>query len=244
MTIRDVYMFLDSFAPFATQLGYDNAGLEVGDFDNPVQTGLLCLDVTADIIAQAQAAGAQLIISHHPVLFAARKQLPTRDPAYLLAKAGIAALSAHTNYDAAPGGVSDLLAARLRLANVVPLSEVVRTGNLATPIAPADFAAKLAALGWHTRWCDGGQTIAQAAVCGGGGAGELHCVHGRAQAYVTGDADHHHFLDAQRHGISLFACGHFETEILAMEPLAARLRAAFPAIGWRMATEKSVVRHA
>ena len=120
-TVHDIYVFIDGFAPFKTAMDFDNPGLLVGSGGTAVKTALLSLDITPDVVDEAALLGAQLIISHHPVIFNPLKELVPGTAPFMLVKAGIAAVCAHTNLDMAPGGVNDCLAARLKLKNIKPL---------------------------------------------------------------------------------------------------------------------------
>lgn len=120
--IRQIYNFLDSIAPFNTAMDFDNCGLLVGDFDIKVDKVLLSLDISLDVIEEARSLGANLIISHHPVIFKPLKKLCSNSVPYILAKYGISAICAHTNLDMAPEGVSVCLAKSLLLKNIKPLS--------------------------------------------------------------------------------------------------------------------------
>jgi dinuclear metal center YbgI/SA1388 family protein len=113
---------LEAWAPPGSAQDYDNVGLQVGDADRSVATGLLALDATPEVLAEAQAIGADLIVTHHPLLFRPLDGV-TADGyvsrlALRLAEAGVALYSIHTNLDAAPGGVSFALADRLGLTDV------------------------------------------------------------------------------------------------------------------------------
>jgi len=250
-SVRDVYDFLDALAPFASQMEFDNSGLQCGDFQSAVQQGLVCLDVTPGVIEQAVQANCELIIAHHPVLFHARKQLLSRDPAWLLARHGLACIASHTPLDCCEGGVNDLLAGRLSLGKITKLNDLIRLITLPEPFtakALADIASqKLSA---PVRYIDAGKPISTIALCGGLGCHFLDDIYGRADtqgvidAMLTGDADHHNFLDAAQNGMTLLAAGHFETEIHIVPALAQRLRAAFPAVQWHIANEYGAIQHA
>ena len=122
MRVGEVLQAVNRLAPFDTALDWDNSGLLVGDRGAEVEKVLVALDVTAQVVAEAKAAGAGLIVSHHPVIFGGgRKRLLAGDPAFEAAAAGIAVISAHTNYDMAPEGVNHALAQALELQNVRPL---------------------------------------------------------------------------------------------------------------------------
>lgn len=126
MKIKEILYKIDEIAPFALAEGYDNTGLLVGDENAEVAGVLLALDCTPEVIRRAEESGANLIVTHHPVLFDPVKRLPANSLIYRLAAAGIAVISAHTNLDIAPGGVNDCLAEKLGLGNIRGLSAVSR----------------------------------------------------------------------------------------------------------------------
>lgn len=120
--IIDVYRALDQWAPFDTQMDFDNAGFLVGRGEREVRRVLVSLDITEAVAAEAGRWGAELIVSHHPVIFhpvkALTDQTSTGRTLLLLAEQGIGAVCAHTNLDAAQGGVNDCLARALELDGV------------------------------------------------------------------------------------------------------------------------------
>lgn len=105
-------------APFHTQEKWDNSGLLVGRGDAPVTGVLLTLDITPAAVEEAVRQGAELIVSHHPVIFQPLKRLDPDSPVYRMVQNGISAVCAHTNLDKAYGGVNDCLSERLGLKNV------------------------------------------------------------------------------------------------------------------------------
>ena len=115
--ISEITETLDKYFPFETALSYDNVGLLVGRKDREVNKVLVSLDVTSEVIEEAKALGADLILSHHPVIFREIKRVT--DDSYTgslvlsLAENGIAAITIHTNYDRAENGNNDHLAIRL-----------------------------------------------------------------------------------------------------------------------------------
>ena len=244
-SVRDIYNFLDSLAPFDSQMEFDNSGLQCGDFASAVESAMACLDVTPQVIEQAAQVNCELIVAHHPVLFRARKQLLSHDPAWLLARRGMACIASHTPLDCCAGGVNDLLADRLGLGEAALLNSLIRLCTLPEPLtakALADFVAQK--LNAPVRYCDAGKPITQVAICGGEGCHFLEDVYGHANAFLTGDAGHHDFLDAAQHSLTLIAAGHFETEIQIIPVLTEKLRAAFPDVKWHIAEEHGVMRHA
>jgi dinuclear metal center YbgI/SA1388 family protein len=121
-TIRDVTNTLEAWAPPASAQDYDNVGLQVGEADRSIERALVALDLTHTVIDEAKRREASLIVTHHPLLFRPLSRLTpdTREGALALrlAEAGIALYTAHTNLDAAHGGVSFALAERLGLTGV------------------------------------------------------------------------------------------------------------------------------
>ena len=117
-TVREIYQYLDGLAPFSLQMEFDNAGFLVGRGERAVSKILVSLDITEEVAEEAAELGAELIVSHHPVIFRPLKKLEQGSVVWELARAGISAICAHTNLDKARGGVNDCLAAALGLEQV------------------------------------------------------------------------------------------------------------------------------
>lgn len=235
-TVKEIYDMLDCWAPFNTALGFDNAGLLVGSGDRAVSKVAVCLDITADAVSKASALGAQLIVSHHPVIFDPMRSLDTAHPVYRLAAADISAVCAHTNLDAAVDGVNDALAHALGMENVQPLTDgdpdhppMVRIGDV--PKMSADeFAAfikqRLGVGG--VKYVPTAKAIRRVAVCGGaGGEFVFDALKDGCDALVTGESKHHLNLFARENGIALYVCGHFATEQVIKNRIAKRLADSF-----------------
>ena len=247
ITAGDIHSYIDSFAPFRTAMDFDNPGLLVGDWKTPVTSVLLALDITEAVVKEAENAGCQLIVSHHPVIFHPIKSLGSNDVPYLLAKAGIAAICAHTNLDLAEGGVNSCLAEKLELKQLKPLKEYENTGlaegligSLDQDLPPKEFAAfvmkKLGCGG--LKYTSGRGRVKTVALCGGAGAYLLYdAASAGADAFVTADTKHHELLAADGLGLTLVDAGHFCTEDVVIEPLAEKLRRNFPEVNF----QKSVV---
>ena len=232
-TVRDIYDWLDRLAPFASQMEWDNAGLVLGSHAQEVRRAAVCLDIPCAVPQNID-----LVISHHPVIFQARKRFTNPlDPAMALLRQGTAAIAFHTNYDICTGGVNDILAVRLGLQDVEILPNGVRIGSVA-PISLQNYAkfvgAKLRCDVVRYRAASDENLVRRVAVCGGAGCSFLPDIYEKSDVYITGDAGHHDFFDAAQNGITLMAAGHYHTEIIAMPPLLERLRAAFPAVDWRL----------
>ncbi|MCM1335502.1 MAG: Nif3-like dinuclear metal center hexameric protein [Bacteroides sp.] len=242
-TVGEIYDFIDTLAPFGTQDGFDNSGLLVGDGGDPVTRVAVCLDITNGVIAEARAAGAELIVSHHPVIFHKPARIGRDSPVYKLIESGIDALCVHTPIDMARGGISDLMLRRMGLddenaevldpirpAEGIGYGRVVRLGEETTAAALAERVK--AAFGCpFVRYVDGGKAIRTVAVSSGAGNDEIYTAIGRgADALVTGDVKHHGFIDAKNAGLTVIDAGHYHTEIIVCEPLTRRLSDRFPEV--------------
>lgn len=245
MKIREIYQYLDKIAPFATQLDYDNAGLLMGSMEAETERVLVTLDVTPEVVKEAARKKCRLIVSHHPLIFHGLKSVTPGDPTGALvlelARRGIAVISAHTNWDQAAGGVSDVLLERLGIASegfLEPAGETAdgrpygmgAVGVLEEAVPPREFARRVkAALNARgARVVLGDRPVKRVAVCGGAGGDLLgKAAAWDADAYVTADVKYHEFLEARQRGITLVDGGHFATENPAMDVLCQRLKDAF-----------------
>lgn len=237
VTVKDVSDFINSFAPYDTKCEWDNCGVLVGDESKEVKKIGFALDLTSETLKSAADNGADLIITHHPVIFKAQKSFLKGNMAFEAASKGISVLSAHTCFDCAEGGVNDVLCEILDIKNQlgVPSEEcsvpMARIGDVEKQ-SSLEFAEKVSAkLGTVCRVVDGKKEINKVAVCGGAGADFIDdAVKMGADAYVTGDMSHHEFLDASEKGITVIAAGHFETEYPAMAVLMKKVSAEFNGI--------------
>lgn len=246
-TVASAAEALDRIAPLKTQMDWDNSGLLVGDPSREITKILVALDATLSVIREAEALGAELVVTHHPIIFHPIKSLLAGTSPYEAASRGIAVYSAHTCYDMAAGGVNDALADALGLQNRVPLweehpgQEGGRTlgfaGNLPCPMSREEFSGWVEeALGQRPGFVRylpdaGPEIIRRVAVCGGAGtdclkdAKPLGC-----EAYITGDVRHHQYLEAAQMGLLLMDAGHFATENVAMPRLREQLAKALPGV--------------
>lgn len=218
LTVQQVYDFINERAPFETQLAFDNSGLLVGHPDNEVTGIHFALDVTNKVIDEAVANGANLIVTHHPMMFSPIKRLVETDyQAKLLCRMireGVNLISAHTNLDQAPGGCNDVLAQTIGLTDVVG-EGFVRVGSLPRPMSAAELAAHIGnQLGDVVRVMgDTSAMITKVGMCSGAGADEWPAAAAMgAQAFLTGEVKHHIALEASDAGVVLLEAGHHATE--------------------------------
>ncbi len=243
--VKDVYEIINRSYPYCLQEDYDNSGI-MADCGRDIDRIVVALDITNSVVDYAVSVGAQMIVSHHPVIFRPIRCVPYQSPLRKLIESGISAVSAHTNFDIAEGGVNDALASKLDLHDVKPVFKVSeksvngemrrnyigRAGYTGSVMQPEEFAV-------HTAKCllgrtsiefvNGGRPIRHVAV-GGGACGEFvfECLDNHIDAFVTGEAKHHELIYAKDNGITLIAAGHYATENVALEALAETLQKALP----------------
>lgn len=245
MLLSQVAQALERYAPLPLQESYDNAGLQIGLTETVEVSGaLLCVDVSEDVIDEAVAAGCNLVVAHHPLLFRPLRRIDQNNAVARIAvkaiKAGVAVYAAHTNLDNAPDGVCHEMARVLGLENVDFLDPLAGgeggsgvIGSLPEPMAPLDF------LKWtkarfatpcimHNALPE--REIARVAVCGG--AGDFltdKAVAAGADAFITGEMGYHRFMGYEGE-ILTAAIGHYQSERCTVDLFARLLAAALPGL--------------
>lgn len=224
---------LRQWAPLELAQSWDNVGLLV-DSGCPVTAVLTALDITPAVVREAAGKGCELIVAHHPVIFDPLKTLAADDVPALLLQNGISAVCLHTNLDAAPGGVNDVLAGLLGMPGErETIAEGCgRLGTLPAPTTAAALAALCAeTLGPGAHYVEANHPVRRLAVVSGAGGSFLaECIERGADCLVTGEAAHHIALLAKQKGIGLVAAGHWATERPIAAALAAYLRENLPGI--------------
>lgn len=248
MILHSLLEFFERTAPLSLQAEWDNSGLLVGDREADIGKVLVCLDVTASEVELAEKIGAELLVSHHPVIFNAKKKFTAGDVPFEAARHGINIVSLHTNLDKAAGGVNDTLCEILGLRfEKVPAPDCEGFLNIAFPekeIEVSEFARLIKEkLGGTVQYAEGGNAVSKIGICSGAGADFINdALRFDCDAYVTGEASYHEFLDAKAMGISLFTAGHFETEIPIVKVLAEKIRNEFKDIEVIEAPSVSVIK--
>ena len=241
-TLLDVEQAIFALAPRELAMEWDNVGLLVGRPGRKVSKILVSLDVTEWVAEEAIGLGANLIVSHHPVMNCAWHPVQTirdDDPQGRLLlrmiESGVGCICMHTNLDAAEGGVNDALAARLGLSGVEKLpggDGIIRVGNIKENSC-TDFAAlakeRLGA--GAVRYVDTGRPVRRVAVGGGACGGYFRAAAQEGcDALVTSDVKYDQFLDAKAIGFTLIDAGHFPTENVICPVLEGWLREHFPEV--------------
>lgn len=232
MTVKDIFDFLNNLFPCDTACDFDNVGLLLGEGQAEVKKAVVALDCTAEALEKAKKNGAQLIITHHPVIFSPLKTLKAGDLRYELIKSGISVISMHTNLDIAENGVTHCLCKALGLKDIKPYIAqdgfLLRIGKT-DPISADLLAERIKeTLGGCVKYVDGGKAIESVLVCSGSGGEFIEdAALALADALITSEVKHHQFLRAGELGISIFDGGHFNTEDVVIEPLKALLQENF-----------------
>lgn len=242
ITIKCIVNLLDSLAPCSLAEDWDNVGLLVGSPEEKVTGIMIGLDPTTQLLDEAIERGANLVITHHPIIFTPLKSIRTDQPTgALLAKAiahRLNIIACHTNLDVVPNGVSHILAQHLGLTELSPLSPSNHAGSdigcgqiglLPEPLTGQQFlqhlcqALDLPALTWAGRLPE---TICRLAVCGGSGSEFAAIAHAQgAQLLITGEVKHHIARWAEEADFCVIDAGHFPTESLICKALAAQIAA-------------------
>lgn len=244
-SVKDVFEFLDGFAPTGTKMDFDNVGILAGFPEKEVKKVLISLDITEKVIEEAENMGAELIVSHHPLIFTPLKRVIATEPEgarlIKLLRAGISAVCMHTNLDCAEGGVNDALAEAVGItAPFLPLEKfsspqygeysLGRYGKLEKGMAMREFLPlvkeRLKTKG--LRYYDAGREVKNVAVVGGSGGSLLELVDSLGcDTLITADVKYDVFLSAVEYGVNIIDADHFCTENVVVKVLCDRLRGNF-----------------
>ena len=219
ITVKNIEDLLNELAPVETAEGYDNVGALVGRRDAEVHKILVALDCTWDVVKEAEQLGAELIVSHHPLFFHARKNLLEEDAEGRIlcemVRRNLSLIAAHTNLDQTELSGSAACARLLGLKNLRKETNYLFLGELEEPLTAKALEEKIsAALRFPVRcYGDGNQTVATLAIAGGADDGDWMAAQALgAQALLTGEVRHHNALAAAMSDFVLFDGGHYGTE--------------------------------
>ena len=244
-TVADILKYIETIAPTYMKESWDNVGLLCGSRNAPVTKILVALDPFEHVCREAADWGAELLITHHPIIFQALKSITDETSVgrgiRTLILHDISAINAHTNLDQVPGGVNDVLARTLGLQDIQVIDAcgvdeegrpwgLLRCGEVGQLLLEDFLSDVQVALGCEgLRYVDGGRSVHKVAVGGGACAGELRAaVRAGCDTFVTSDVKYNQFWDAKELGVSLIDAGHFQTENPVVAVLAEKLRTAFP----------------
>ena len=232
MKCGELIEILNQLAPESWACDWDNPGLIAGRRDREVKKIYIALDATDDVVERAIEAGADLLLTHHPLIFKAVKQV--NDQNFItrrivkLIQADVCYYAMHTNFDGAPGCMADLAAGLLGIAQGEPLEILGETegrpfgigkcGSLKEPASLMELAARVkenCGLPYVLIYGEDQPEIklSRAAVCPGSGGSEIEAaLVAGAQVLITGDISHHQGIDAAARGMAVIDGGHYGLE--------------------------------
>lgn len=233
-SVREIERYFDEKVPFSLKMDFDNVGLLCGFPDREVTRVLLALDVTHEVIEEAAALGAELIVTHHPVIFHPLKRLCSDDieggRVVSMIRHGLSAICLHTNLDIVSGGVNDALAEALGLRVTGELecgriAELEKSEDMPSFCRRVRSALQVSGI----RFYDSGKSVKRVALCGGSGgdlvyeATELGC-----DTVLTGEIRYNQWLDGREQGLNLVDADHFCTENVVIPVLKRLLEERYP----------------
>lgn len=229
---QELFAAMEAIAPRELALAFDNPGLIVDIEEQEISRVLVALDCTLEVVEEAKRLGCQMVLTHHPLLFTAVKRLAPDDPAsapvWKLIRYGIGMFAAHTNLDAAEGGVNTELCRLLGVENEqpVPPEQICRVGELKTEMPFSEFAERVErVLNTRVRVAGEERPVKKVMVCGGSGGSEYpYAAECGAQVLVTGECKHSQAIEAVTAGVNVIVAGHFETEAIVLKPLVEALK--------------------
>lgn len=246
MKVNELTSWLEEHYPADVAEDWDNVGLLVGDDEKEINHVLLALDLTESVLEQALLAGADMLVTHHPMIFSGIKKInnhtSTGRKILSLIRNGISYYAVHTNYDII--GMAGLSAKYLALADTKVLSVTQERDGCAQGfgrIGRLPRKMTLRQCGEYVKECnhltdvrvygDLEQEVEYAAICTGSGKSMIReAVCGGAQVYITGDIDYHTAIDTVAEGLALIDAGHYGTEYIFAGDMKDRLEEAFPAL--------------
>ena len=253
--LKDILDLLEKIAPSTTAEDWDNPGLQVGRLSQEIRKILVSLDPTFEAAQEASKRNAQLLLTHHPLIFKPISHLDWEIyPGNVIFEAfenGISIVALHTNLDVAPGGINDMLADLFQLNDVEVLQPrdnfktrdagLGRIGTLSEPVRLSILVEKVKTLlgAQELRFVgDENRLIRQVAVIGGSGGGMVSIASKKgADLLITGDIRHHDALEAGHHGLALVDGGHFCTEKASLTLFSKRFRDTLNETGWNVQVE-------
>lgn len=248
--LSEIIAELERFAPPELKEPWDNVGLMVGDESQKIEKVYVCLDLTTENVRQAIDFGANLIVSHHPLIFKPLHSVTENNPIGSMIRRAIkndvSIYSMHTNFDKTEGGMNDILAQKLGLENIRSFTDeecvdengaafepIGRIGNLEIPMTLEDFARYTkSVLGCAALKYSGDlyEDVHTVALCSGSGGreGMYAAYRAGADVYLTADLKHDIAMTAYELGVNMIDAGHFETENIICDFLEEFFAAHFP----------------
>ena len=238
MLCKDIIKIIEQDYSPRYALSWDNVGLLAGRDDKEVANIYVALDATDEVVDEAILAGADMLVTHHPLIFSGMKQVNNQNfigrRVLRMIQDDISYYAMHTNFDAAPGCMADLAAKKLGLTDCEVLEKMGETGDgtsygigctgrFEQPMtlrAAAEQVKEAFGLPYAAVFgeLDGEAVIQKAAVCPGAGGSTMgEALAAGAQVYITGDISHHEGIDAVAQGMAVIDAGHYGIEHIFTE---------------------------
>ena len=228
MLLREILDRLEQLSPASFAMDWDNSGLQLGDRDAEIRRVLIAVDATKEVIEEAVELKADLILTHHPMIFSPIKNIVKDDvlgnKILTLAEHHIAVFSMHTNFDVI--GMADEVADRLnlkhkRVLEVTFEDDISKEGLGRYGMLPREMSLKELAeevkikfkIPGVVMYGDGDAIVEKVGILGGSGASVIpNAIQNKCQVLITGDLKYHEVLDAMQEGLCLIDAGHFGIE--------------------------------
>lgn len=255
MFCRDIMDIIEKRYPREYAMEWDNVGLLAGRDDKEIHRIYIAVDATDEVIDAAIAIHADMLVTHHPMIFGSMRQINNRDfigkRIIKLIQNDISYYAMHTNYDVL--GMADLSAEYTKMhdAEVLSVTEerngetqgFGRVGELPQEMTLREYAKLVKEslkLNDIKVYGDLDGKVKRAAVCTGSGKSMIQdAIRAGADVYVTGDIDHHTGIDTVAQGMALIDAGHYGTEYVFMDAMKKELTQAFPNLKISCAKVKS-----
>lgn len=237
-------------------MGWDNPGLQVGRWDGSVKKVFVALDATEEVIRECVSWGAELLVTHHPLIMSGVKSFSSEDyigeKALTLAEHGITHYAMHTNYDVTMMNKLAVKALKLKKAHVLEVTETKQDGTeygigcvgslpkKMTAKQCCEYVKKAFDLENVRLFGEPEREVRSMAVCPGSGKSEVGAaLASGADIFVTGDIGHHDGIDAVDQGLLIIDAGHYGVEHIFIRQMADFLRETFPELKVREAKIRS-----
>ncbi len=239
MNKEKLIRIIEGISPGDAAESWDNCGWQVNCAGQEIKTVLVALEVTHQVIDEAIEEGAEMILTHHPLLFSGIKKVDESDVTggylFRLIQSGISVYSCHTSFDKAAGGNNDYMGQLLELRNIRPFDRdngLCRKGETPFEITFAELkhrAAEAFAVdeSQFRSIGDLSSSITTVGWCTGAGSEFIRDAFDEGcDLYITGDVKYHEAQMAKEMGICVLDAGHYGSEKIFTENMAEQLRGA------------------
>ncbi len=228
MRCENVLRMLEELSPLSYAESWDNPGLLAGRYDKEIKKIFIALDATTEVIEEAKRCGADMLLTHHPLIFKGIRKVNSEDfigrRIVTLLQADMCYYAMHTNFDVK--GMADAAAQRLSLTQtrVLEVTQekdgvaegIGRIGNLQQPMsldACAELVKQAFGIEWVKVFGEADRQVYSVAICPGSGKSMIGAaISGEVDVLITGDIDHHDGLDALERKMAVIDAGHFGLE--------------------------------